>query len=526
MRKILITIFVFFTTVVASEAENYNDILDLINNHNYSLAEKKLIELLLIEPSNITYLTTLSDVYISQNKFQKAKELCIEILEKQPYNYSNILKLSQINSWMGKFKDSVKYYSKAIDIEKSDITPYIEKARVLGWWGKSEKAIRAYMDVYHKIPEEWIKYEAEGKKKLWNGRLHSAIHYFEKSLNNKPDNNEILFDIAQIYSYAEDFKRADKYYSRLLDVNPYHTAGVKSQRKNQIYQNAYSINNGLNYWGAKSLERNTDVKVTSMYLNVSKRFERIVLGTNFSRENYRFSKYKDLEQNSVGVSLSYQKLLVFGIGAGLTTRNLINNEINRESYYVYLWYKIFDSINLNANFTKSNMINNYRNIINNLNDTSNLLKIEYQAKEFLIVGGNIKLSEISDDNSYRTTGIYSKYLITKQPRNLYTMLEAENIRYEKKSNDYFAPSNYSTISTLIGFRHDIGKEGQYYGANKIYYELKYKIIYDSNNETSNQPSAELYSDINNKFNIGLKYLMTESNYYDDNVAYAQLKYIF
>ena len=283
VRKIVITLLTFFTMVEVSEAENYNGIMDLINNHHYSLAEKKLTELLLTEPSNITYLTTLSDVYISQNEFDKAREICSKILEEQPNDYSIILKLSRINSWMGKFKDSVKYYSKAIDIKKNDITPFIEKARVFGWWGKSEKAISAYMSVYQKFPEEWIKFEAEGKKKLWNGRMHSAIQYFEKSLGNKSDNNEILFDIAQIYSYAEDYERADKYYSKLLDVNPYHTAGVNSQRKNQIQLNAFSINNGLNYWDAQSLERNTDVKVTSMYLNVHKRFKSISQSTKFSR---------------------------------------------------------------------------------------------------------------------------------------------------------------------------------------------------------------------------------------------------
>jgi len=526
-KKIIITIFFIFGLSVFSEASDYDDVLDLVNNERYLLAEDKLIKLLTKEPDNIKYLNTLSDIYISQNKFDMASAICLRILEEKPDDYEIVLKLSRIYSWTGKYEDSIEYYDRAIKLDSKNITPNIEKARVLGWWGKNKKAFSEYMNVYQKFPQKWIKYEAEGKKKLWQGRLRSAINYFEESLDIKPDNDEVLFDLAQSYSIVGDHEKANNYYTRLLAANPYHTAGEKSRDKNQINLNALSIDGGFNYWDAKSFERNVDVQLKSMYLAVSKRFKSLSFGANCSRENFTFSDYEDLEQNSVGLSINYNKPLVYGFGTGFTTRIIDSNKVpNRESYYVYLWYKLLDNMNLNINYTKNNMLLNYRNLLNDLNDISSLMNVEYQLNESLVFGGRFKLGKIDDGNRYGTSGIYSKYVIFKQPRNLYTLFEAENIRYENPSNDYFAPDNYSTFSTLIGFRHDIGKDGQYYGANRIYYDLKYKIIWDSNDEIASQPSAELYFDINHRLNLIFNYLMTESNYYDDNLFFTQFRYIF
>ncbi|MFC1693103.1 tetratricopeptide repeat protein [Candidatus Latescibacterota bacterium] len=437
------------------------------------------------------------------------------------------MKLSRIYSWTGKFKDSVTYYDRTIKLNRENITASIEKARVLGWWGKNKHALTVYMDTFQEHPENWIKWEAEGKRRLWRGKLRSAIRCFEESLTDKPDNDEVLFDIAQSYSFVGDNEKAKTYYTRLLSANPYHTAGIKSQKKNLINVNALSLGGGFTYWDAKSFERNVNVQLESEYLTVSKKYQRITLGANCSRENFKFDDYNDMEQLSAGFSGGYDKPLVYGFGAGFTSRRIENNDVSgRDSYYVYVWYKVLENVNVNMNYVKNNMILNYRNVLNDLNDISSLMNIEYQLNESLVLGSRIKGAKINDGNRYRTSSIYSRYVIFKQPRNLYTLLEAENMRYENQSQEYFAPDNYSAFFAQLGFRHDIGRDGQYYGANRIYYDVRYKVVWDSNDEIASQPSVEVYVDINHRLNLMFNYSLTESNYYDDTVCSLQGRYLF
>ncbi len=526
MKSLLLFLVIVVVITPVASAENSDTLLLLMSNGQYSQAEVLSQELLSDDPDNLKILQILCDAHIAQNKFSQAQNTCLRILEISPGDHEVLLKIARLYSWTGDFAASVMFYDMAIDIAKNDIAPGIEKARVLGWSGKYAAAQRAYREVYRHFPEPWVHEEAAGKENLRKGRLKKAIGHFENALREKPENEEVLFDLAQIYSYGGGNPKADAYYAELLTYNPFHSAADQSRKKNHIDMTAVRLNGGMNMWSAESMERNTDVRVVSSHATASKRISNLTVSADMSREDFAFSKHAGLEQNSIGLSFDFRNPLRFGYGGGYAFRDIFTKDITRQSFYLYGWGKLFDRINLNATVAQNNMIHNHGSILSDLNERSAALNIEYPANDIFSAGGRYRAGYLSDDNSFMTGGLYSRYVIIKPPRNVYALLEIENSRYKSPSNNYFAPQNYSTFTTYIGFLHDIGRGGNYYGANRIYYDIKCRMTWDSEKKTALQPSLELSMDITRRMHLLIDCSKTESSYYDDFSLSTRLRYYY
>lgn len=58
------------------------------------------------------------------------------------------------------------------------------------------------------------------KKAQKQGDIYSAIDYYEYFAKMKPDNLKIAFKLAELYRSARDYKKAEKYYSKVYSVDP------------------------------------------------------------------------------------------------------------------------------------------------------------------------------------------------------------------------------------------------------------------------------------------------------------------
>ena len=123
-------------------------------------------------------------------------------------------------------------------------------------------------------------------------------------------------------------------------------------------------------------------------------------------------------------------------------------------------------------------------------------------------------------------GADARLMYDEEPAAFYSVLRYEHQRYNRRSGQYFAPKHYNTWSFTQAFKKNIGGEGQYYGADDMYYELKCTVTSDESVYLSVRPSAAVYRDFSNRLNLKAGWSLTSSHYYRDNYYFVHAGLIF
>ncbi|OGS20104.1 MAG: hypothetical protein A2252_11155 [Elusimicrobia bacterium RIFOXYA2_FULL_39_19] len=495
-------------------------IYNLLKDKKYTQAKESVTALIEKQPANAYYYQILSDIYILQNKFDDAVLTCYKMLDYEPANVYATINLAHIYSWTGRFKNSLEYYDKIIALDPENLDYRLEKCRVLAWSGAQKTSLDLYFETFKRFRFEWIYDEMKAKEFLWNRDIKNAIFYYKKSIASNGANTETLFDLAQLYSYLGMHAEAVPYYEKLLAVNPYHSAGIKSRNRNTAALEKIKLSAGYNTRNADSAERLTDAAISTVFLSVEKKVHNIyTLGFTHSRNNYVFFDSTGPADNSISFSFAFKPGYMYGMGLRAGQLNYDTKINPRNSYEAFFWFKTLQNLDTLILYKKENLLNNSTAILSDYNAVSALLKLTYDMDKHFLFNAEYKNGEIDKDkNSFTTAALEAKYTLFPAPACLYFTARAENQKYSSVSSVYFAPSNYNTISALAGFKHNLGKDGLYYGAKDIYYELTYKITADNNNQSAVNPSLGLYADLAQNLNLKISHSITDSPYYKDNTS--------
>ena len=464
-------------------------------------------------------------VNISQNKFSLAIQTCEKILAQQN-DKDTLWQMARLLSWTNDFTNSIACYDRLIELDPEFISAYIEKARVLVWNGQYELSLQAYEEAYARFGLLWIKNELLGKKNLFNQRPESAVQYFEDSLAENPQNEEILFDLAQLFSQVGDYEKAQKYYELLIARFPYHTPGRSSQLKAQIRKDHLQAKVGYNLWQPTSAERMTELNLQTFYANLTKNLNNNwTLSSSGTKTSYAYPGSVISTETGWGVNLVYNEPLNKGAGGGITFKSLASgNPLNQ--FYSYYWQRLQDGLNLNINVNKDNLVNNFHNLANDVNDTYCQSSLTYYLDRIFTIQADVRFGFINDGNNYNIAGLNARINHLSLPLNLYSSWRIERQNYQTTSSFYYAPTAYFAYSGLLGFKHEIGPEGIFYGAKETYYEIICKIIYDSNQELALQPLIQFCHDATQSDKVRLALGRTTSKYYSDVTAsFEYVKYL-
>jgi tetratricopeptide (TPR) repeat protein len=489
-------------------------------------AEEETVALLENAPNNLEYRKLLARIYISQGRFEDAKNSSLTVLYYDPQDIEFNLIMARIHSWMMEYDDSIGYYDKCLELEPADLTCWIEKARVLGWANRYKKSLAEYEAIYDAYKQEWIHYEMLGKKALWNHRIEKAIENFELSLNDKADNEEVLMHLGQIYSYSAMYDTAVPYYAKVKDVSPYNTSAQQSDDKNTIRRDDFHLRVGVNRWKADSDDRQTQVSNIVPFVSLSKYIAKyLMLTVGATRGFYTYSSSPDIKQTGASVNLDYAKGFYHGLGAGYEFTDFDKGD-SHHNYNVYGWFRFLDRFIASMSYRQENVITNFNNIVSGLQTKYALARLVYDANKTFMFGADYMFGSYTDGNSFGVLGGDIQITYTQSPTRLYTIFRAENWNYSKASVNYFAPGTYNEYSGLIGFRHDIAKNGLYYGAKEIYYDIQMRFGLNSNEETSYSPRFMFHADFSNHVYIEGYASLYESVFYSDHTFGALLGFYF
>lgn len=160
--------------------------------------EKKLIEWLAIDPSNLEITKQLAELYFTIWDHKKALSLSKRIIEEDPEDHNAIRQIWEIYLLTWDLKTSEILVEKAINLKPTNPKYYISMVEIL--------------------------YNTERKKE--------AIDCMEKIVKLRPTNTNYMMTLADLYEEIDEMDNAKKFFFKILELEP---SNEKAKRKIKNY---------------------------------------------------------------------------------------------------------------------------------------------------------------------------------------------------------------------------------------------------------------------------------------------------
>lgn len=484
-------------------------------------AEAMATELVRQRPGDIESREFLVDVLISRNRFDDAIQACEEALSVLPGAARLRLTMARLYSWRQRFSDSVRAYDGCIAAKPPEPDCWVEKARVLGWAKRYDESLAQYRAALALGTVDWLRPEMSAKEALWDHRILEAERLYVVAISSRPDNGEALMDLAQLYSNSGMYRAAEERYARLLEVNPYHTAAMRSRAKNSIRRRDLHLSAGMSYWHAESSERQVEVDRVTPFATAARRAaDDWTLSVTGSRGYYHFHAADAAVENGIGGEAAYSRGLRGGASARLGWSGYEGFSRPRATYGVGGWVKAVERVDLSLAYSRENLNTNRANLADGLYQWSMGLRGTFDAGRHVLFGADYKGGRVSDHNPFGIAGADAQITFLSEPNRLYTILRFETWNYAHDSSRYYAPRSYQTYSGLLGYKHNFGSEGLYYGVLERYVDLQLRCARDSNGYGSVNPKIIAHADFSHRLYAEAAAAMTSSHYYRDRSVFA------
>ena len=140
-------------TIEEINKKNFSQISLLLNKGQYSVAEKKVRELINKHPKNLIFQNFLAIIYASQKRFEDSKIILKKIIDKSPEFIDAHINLGNIYIDLNQLEKSAKCYKKVIEINPSHILASQNLAIIYDKQNKFKDASEIYAKLVLKNPD-------------------------------------------------------------------------------------------------------------------------------------------------------------------------------------------------------------------------------------------------------------------------------------------------------------------------------------------------------------------------------------
>ena len=130
-------------------------IIEIIDNKDFLLAEKLLINFSKLEPDNTEILNLLAIVFAQKKNFIKAINIYSKILEKKPNFQNALINIGNVYKEILDYEKSIYYFKKAIDNQPNNLFLILELAKILDLNSNHTSANKLYLKlILHKKEDD------------------------------------------------------------------------------------------------------------------------------------------------------------------------------------------------------------------------------------------------------------------------------------------------------------------------------------------------------------------------------------
>jgi len=499
-----------------------------IMTEDYESAEAEYRKTLEEDPKNVEARIGLADILSWQKRYDESIAEYKKVLEIEPNNLQARKKLADIMSWDKRYVEAVELYDEVLS-EKEDVKARLQKARVLGWTRKYNESLQEYKKILDIKHDESIELEMNAKKAYWNNRVKHAILYYKELIGKDMQNVEAMFDLSQIYCYQSMWEGAVKEFEGILDVAPLHFRASDGLRKVDLISNRISLKSEYEFFEADSADRVNDIKRHTFFnkmrypLNYNLQIE-----ADYNLTDRSFSDFDDVLEHEGRIGFAYLQRPDWWMNGFY---NFIDYNKGIDTIHMFganLNLRILDIGVSSFSFERERLENSSKVIKEGYYRDNYKGRLDFDVNRRLRMGADYLYSNYSSDNYKNELGADMLFYLLFEPARFTINYRYFFRDFDNTVGEYFSPRDFSTHKIIVNWRHFLNKEEVYFGADDLYYDLKYGIAVDSEDIVNHKFSAQLNWDINKKLNLNIRGSITNSSadVYEDESITAAIKYYF
>lgn len=437
----------------------------------------------------------LAEAYVIDGDHEKAKEIYGDILKEDPHN----------------------------------VKARLQKARILGWQRRYAESIEEYEMILKEDHDEKIELEIKAKKAYWDNRVRQAISHYRALVEKDPENVEAMFDLSQVYSYQGMWEDAIGQYESILEVSPTHFRAKEALEKVNLIASRVKVTPGYEFFEADSSSRSEDIKRHSFFSRLRVPFNyKLNIDAGYRLTGRSFSDFGDVLENRANLGFTYLRMPDWRLEAHYS---LIDYNKDIDTLHLFggqAFYRISDIVTSVSSFDRKQLENTSRLIRDGYYSDDYKQRFKVDVNKRLKIGVDYLFSYYSDDNYKHEPGFDVLYFVMLDPTRLAVKYRYFYREFDEKVPEYFSPKGFCSNAVEFNWRHFLNKEEIFFGADDLYYDLKYELAVDSKNIVSHKFGIELNWDINKRLNFRIGASMTDSSadIYDDSSVTASIRYYF
>jgi predicted Zn-dependent protease len=509
---------------------------------SYLLAMKNMTALAEKHPDNADILQKCGELAATHKDFAKGREYLDSVLAADANDGEALLWRARLESWDERYAESLERYARYQEVNPSDWRAGLERARVLGWAVRYDDALDQYDSVLADMEAtrgadpavarliEEVRLERDAKRANWGRRERTAIGYYDRLLELRPEDPELIFDRGQMDTRLGFSRRAEDIYDRaLLVLEP----GSRTHNQAQ---------------GALEYER-------------ARRRGMVIQSYDFRREN-GFSSLFEITEHLITTAVwspEYEGMWRVGVESQeafydfdgfpdpigwrgrLMARKLFDSGLLldawlRESWYsnpdhttvnlgMRARYKAFDRFDTLLAFERLDVIENYPTLAADLQKDQIRAGIGMDlARRWRIEAEGAFVHFEDSNDGVRASGSVA-YEIMQYPRILKLSYGADWWDFNRQGRIYFSPKEYLQHGPMLHWRHYLNRE-HYTGAEELYYGIKLPLRVDNDGEFYWGAGLEFLWDINRRWTVSADFNGVASDPYEGYFSSMWVRYRF
>ncbi|NOY65067.1 MAG: tetratricopeptide repeat protein [Nitrospirae bacterium] len=205
----------------------YNEALTALYSGRRELARKKLEELLGLEPSHISGLMKMAEIYLDEKNYKEALEYYRKIVSFEPDHIGSKLKMAEIYLIQEQYDDALRYLEEVLKVDPLNRAAIMKKRKILEIqerWGElielQKDILKRTSDSEEKNREEkrLLGYTYEEAKRLLDaGELDRAKKMFKSILKSQNNFIPAHIGIARVFINKSHQKDAIDYLEKTFE---------------------------------------------------------------------------------------------------------------------------------------------------------------------------------------------------------------------------------------------------------------------------------------------------------------------
>lgn len=491
-------------------------------SQNYAFAKEWLHRAAVQFPDDSGLRYQYARLLATHNDYDLASEQFLTLQKNDPTDVRYIRWLAQVNAWRHEYEESLVWYHAYLRERPSDFERRREVARVYGWALRFCETNEAYQKLCADYPgDDEIRCEWKAKRNNWLGRKRTAASFYRTLADRHPEDNEMLFDLGQMYSQLNQSSLAEDAYQKLLIYEPEHNRAQFAQESEQ-WRRRHSVRMKQSYLHQKG--RGDDFgnyEITMFRTDAAYAPARISeamdLSVGLGNTVFNFTEHSGsvAEHLTLQFNKYFQKGITTYFDGEFSTYSLNRHETAQ--FEAGGAYRFFDVVDVALLGGREDVLQNFNTLRNSRSRYYTGGRFAWDVTQRIDISSQVKKYWYDDSNTGIEDDTTIGYKLSLYPKILKFVVEIYGFDTHAHQDEYWSPNSYRKYMGGVVWRHYLGKE-HFSGAPKLYYEIALKEGIDSDSVDFIEPKFEFGWDNQRRWNIGVEIKPVQSKVFEEEQA--------